>query len=74
MKFSGRGTYKYDHDLIHNLNQTMPRIALHVGDFPVTLSADYIAVDAFSVWNTTEKLIYMRNVSKDRVIEYNWEK
>ncbi|XP_044755231.1 cilia- and flagella-associated protein 65-like isoform X2 [Coccinella septempunctata] len=74
LKFTGRGTYKYDHDLIHKLDRTIPRISMHVGDFPITLSADFIVVEPFSVWNTMEKLIYMRNISKDRVMEYTWKR
>ncbi|XP_045473305.1 cilia- and flagella-associated protein 65 [Harmonia axyridis] len=74
MKFTGRGTYKYDHDLIHNLNSPMPGISFHFGEFPITLSAEYMIIEAFSVWSDIERMIYMRNITKDREIKYTWQK
>ncbi|KAK9873353.1 hypothetical protein WA026_022158 [Henosepilachna vigintioctopunctata] len=74
LKLSGRGSYKYDNKLIQNLNNNIPKMSLNNGDFPVTLSVDYMLVGVFPVWFTIYKLLYMRNVTKDRITEYTWQR
>ncbi|KAL3269184.1 hypothetical protein HHI36_008267, partial [Cryptolaemus montrouzieri] len=74
LKLSGRGTYKYDHNLMQKFNSNIPKMSLNLGELPVTLSVDYLTVEAFPVWNTIDKLIYIRNVTKNRVMEYTWQK
>nr|XP_023030497.1 cilia- and flagella-associated protein 65-like [Leptinotarsa decemlineata] len=39
---------------------------------PATLSTDYLTVDPLLVWNSTERIIFIKNITKDRILQYHW--
>ena len=62
-------------DFLREMLGTMPPTPkIMYLDNPVRLSVDHILMDKFLVWSTTEKMFFITNMTKDRVIGYSWEK
>ncbi|CAG9819027.1 unnamed protein product [Phaedon cochleariae] len=50
----------------------MPTIGMTTNKFPATLSKNYLIFNSLLVWNTSEQIIFINNVTKDRIIQYEW--
>ncbi|KAF5298210.1 hypothetical protein FQA39_LY02634 [Lamprigera yunnana] len=42
-------------------------------DVPVSLSLDHAVFKPFQIWSNAEKMIFIRNQTKDKVIAYSWQ-
>lgn len=41
--------------------------------FLVNLSHDYIPINSIPIWSSQERVIFIRNTSKDKTFQYFWE-
>ncbi|XP_057654867.1 uncharacterized protein LOC130893087 [Diorhabda carinulata] len=67
----GFGTSKWPLEKEH-LHISMPQSSQSKNKFPVVFSADYIIFECLPIWNHTEKIIFIENITKNKVIYYEW--
>lgn len=60
---------------MHNQNNqtaTLQRVAKFSSTFPLSLSLEYIEVKMLPVWSRRKEVIFIKNVSRSKIMQYIW--
>ncbi|CAG9770863.1 unnamed protein product [Ceutorhynchus assimilis] len=52
--------------------ETMPKVCNFIGNFPATLSVDYIDANIIPTFSRKKELIFITNNSRDRILQCEW--
>ena len=48
------------------------KVSNYTKDFPVSFSIERLDIDAMPIWNKRKEIIFIKNHSKDKIIQYIW--
>ncbi|XP_050304797.1 uncharacterized protein LOC126742226 [Anthonomus grandis grandis] len=67
----GNGIMDLDNKKFTN-PENIPKFITFSADLLVTLSLEYVTVKALPIWNRRKELIFIKNSSKEKIVQYVW--